>query len=141
MNKLKNFYTLAYLTLYKHFCNNTQAKYISSKSRRITGMPNSGFQRHCVAELNGYYYIIGRFEIQIEILSHPFLYPGFRRTLDRPISWPSNFKNTLLMIFKLKKGGSSPANKIYRLDIANNVIKKLTTQLPHDFYMHRNVFY
>ena len=38
-----------------------KAKYISSKSRRITGMPNSGFQRHCVAELNGYYYIIGRF--------------------------------------------------------------------------------
>ena len=35
------------------------------------------------------------------------------------------------------KGGSSPANKIYRLDIENNVIKKLTTELPHDFYMHR----
>ena len=44
-------------------CNILKAKYISSKSRRITGMPYSGFQRHCVAELIGYYYIIGWFKI------------------------------------------------------------------------------
>ena len=82
-------------------------------------MPNSGFQRHCVAELNGYYYIIGWFEI----------------------SFFSHFKSSKEKRLKPRSGGSSPANKIYRLDIANNVIKKLTTELPHDFYMHRIGFH